>query len=67
MYSITLTRVIRIFPLHVRLVKTMSGFYVLCFALKFDCQSFLPLEQVCDIAINWAGGLHHAKKCEVCG
>ena len=21
--------------------------------------------QTCDIAINWAGGLHHAKKCEV--
>ncbi|KAI9195008.1 hypothetical protein LWI28_010780 [Acer negundo] len=23
--------------------------------------------QVCDIAINWAGGLHHAKKCEASG
>ncbi|XP_022634572.1 histone deacetylase 19-like [Vigna radiata var. radiata] len=22
---------------------------------------------VCDIAINWAGGLHHAKKCEASG
>lgn len=21
--------------------------------------------QICDIAINWAGGLHHAKKFEV--
>ena len=21
----------------------------------------------CDIAINWAGGLHHAKKCEASG
>lgn len=42
MYSVTLTRVMRIFPLHVRLVKTRSGFYALCFALKFDCQSFLP-------------------------
>ena len=28
MYSVTLTRVMRIFPLHVTLVKTMSGFYV---------------------------------------
>ncbi|KAH9660075.1 Histone deacetylase [Citrus sinensis] len=23
--------------------------------------------QLCDIAINWAGGLHHAKKCEASG
>ncbi|GFZ12667.1 histone deacetylase 9 [Actinidia rufa] len=23
--------------------------------------------QICDIAINWAGGLHHAKKCEASG
>lgn len=23
--------------------------------------------QKCDIAINWAGGLHHAKKCEASG
>ncbi|KAD6453500.1 hypothetical protein E3N88_08205 [Mikania micrantha] len=23
--------------------------------------------QLCDIAINWAGGLHHAKKCEAFG
>nr|XP_028955722.1 histone deacetylase 9 [Malus domestica] len=23
--------------------------------------------KLCDIAINWAGGLHHAKKCEVSG
>lgn len=22
---------------------------------------------LCDIAINWAGGLHHAKKCEASG
>ena len=22
---------------------------------------------MCDIAINWAGGLHHAKKCEASG
>lgn len=28
----------------------------------FKCQSRL---QICDIAINWAGGLHHAKKFEV--
>lgn len=28
---------------------------------------FLLLKtKVCDIAVNWAGGLHHAKKCEVC-
>ncbi|XP_015775327.1 PREDICTED: histone deacetylase 3-like [Acropora digitifera] len=27
---------------------------------------FQPI-QVCDIAINWAGGLHHAKKCEASG
>lgn len=26
--------------------------------------SFLS-SQICDIAINWAGGLHHAKKFEV--
>ena len=25
----------------------------------------LFVKQVCDIAVNWAGGLHHAKKCEV--
>lgn len=24
-------------------------------------------QRVCDIAINWAGGLHHAKKCEASG
>ncbi|CAI0398231.1 unnamed protein product, partial [Linum tenue] len=23
--------------------------------------------QLCDVAINWAGGLHHAKKCEASG
>jgi len=23
--------------------------------------------KTCDIAINWAGGLHHAKKCEASG
>lgn len=23
--------------------------------------------RLCDIAINWAGGLHHAKKCEASG
>lgn len=23
--------------------------------------------KLCDIAINWAGGLHHAKKCEASG
>lgn len=23
--------------------------------------------QKCDIAVNWAGGLHHAKKCEASG
>ena len=23
--------------------------------------------QSCDIAINWSGGLHHAKKCEASG
>lgn len=23
--------------------------------------------QICDIAINWSGGLHHAKKCEASG
>lgn len=23
--------------------------------------------QLCDIAINWAGGLHHAKKCQASG
>lgn len=22
---------------------------------------------ICDISINWAGGLHHAKKCEASG
>ena len=27
--------------------------------------SLLP--QMCDIAINWAGGLHHAKKFEASG
>ena len=27
----------------------------------------LPCQQVCDIAINWAGGLHHAKKFEASG
>ena len=27
----------------------------------------LPPPQVCDIAINWAGGLHHAKKFEASG
>ncbi len=26
---------------------------------------FLFVLKVCDIAVNWAGGLHHAKKCEV--
>ena len=24
-------------------------------------------QKECDIAINWAGGLHHAKKCEASG
>ena len=24
-------------------------------------------QEGCDIAINWAGGLHHAKKCEASG
>jgi histone deacetylase 1/2 len=23
--------------------------------------------KLCDIAINWAGGLHHAKKCDASG
>jgi histone deacetylase 1/2 len=23
--------------------------------------------QKCDVAVNWAGGLHHAKKCEASG
>lgn len=27
--------------------------------------SWVFLFQICDIAINWAGGLHHAKKFEV--
>lgn len=27
--------------------------------------SWMFVFQICDIAINWAGGLHHAKKFEV--
>lgn len=27
--------------------------------------SWVFVFQICDIAINWAGGLHHAKKFEV--
>ncbi|KAG8496626.1 hypothetical protein CXB51_007870 [Gossypium anomalum] len=28
------------------------------------CLNFVKFMLLCDIAINWAGGLHHAKKCE---
>lgn len=42
MYSVTLTRVMRIFPLHVRLVKTMSGFYVCVLHWKLIFKVYLP-------------------------
>lgn len=32
---------------------------------KEDCELGVFVFQICDIAINWAGGLHHAKKFEV--
>ncbi|TYH96515.1 hypothetical protein ES332_A12G182600v1 [Gossypium tomentosum] len=33
-----------------------------------DCYAARRLNnQLCDIAINWAGGLHHAKKCKASG
>ncbi|WJX52112.1 Histone deacetylase 9 [Trifolium repens] len=35
---------------------------------KFERDAACRLNnQLCDIAINWAGGLHHAKKCEASG
>ena len=42
MYSVTLTRVMRIFPLHVRLVKTLSGFYVCVLHWNLIVKVFLP-------------------------
>lgn len=43
MYSVTLTRVVRIFPLHVRLVKTMSGFYVCVLHWNLIVKVFYPI------------------------
>lgn len=42
MYSVNLTRVMRIFPLHVRLVKTMSGFYVCVLHWNLIVKVFIP-------------------------
>lgn len=43
-------------------------FYHLHNALRFVTDAARRLNnQLCDIAINWAGGLHHAKKCEASG
>jgi hypothetical protein len=38
----------------------------LCWLIPADAACRLN-NQLCDIAINWAGGLHHAKKCEASG
>lgn len=58
----------------------MSSVYVHDDSLpSFACKTFPELagfladaarrlnNRLCDIAINWAGGLHHAKKCEASG
>ena len=42
-YSVTLTRVMRIFLLHVRLVKTMSGFYVCVLHWYLIVKVFYPI------------------------
>lgn len=33
--------------------------------MTFEQPYFLFIFQHCDIAVNWSGGLHHAKKYEV--
>lgn len=38
-----------------------------CFLLKVETRSSFLSVQAADIAINWAGGLHHAKKSEASG
>lgn len=57
------------FRLHYPLIlafRLHSPFLTAGFPLHTDAARRLN-NQLCDIAINWAGGLHHAKKCEASG
>jgi len=42
--------------------------YLRCFLIFLSTEGAARLNQgLCDIAVNWAGGLHHAKKQEASG
>ena len=43
----------------------MSLSSIITYISVFDQPDSFPVFQHCDIAINWSGGLHHAKKFEV--